>query len=136
MMNSDLMDTPELSDDEFDEMMSRLNERESRGKTATTKGALALQRLLNLAETRNSGQIHSIAQFIGACWNGRRHFNFFDLRILDTAISDDMLAVLDALRWAQADIENMVPDGHARVEAVLALWGMFGNGQHGQFICV
>jgi hypothetical protein len=58
------------------------------------------------------------------------------LRALDVEISDDMLAVLDALRWAKLSVGEMVPNGDSRIEAVLTAWAMFGPAQSGQFICV
>jgi hypothetical protein len=39
-------------------------------------------------------------------------------------ISDDMLACLDALRWAKADLHTLVPGGEERVQAVRAMWGL------------
>lgn len=106
----------------------------ARAAAATSKGAEALGRLLTLAESRDSGQIGRIALFIGGCWNGRRHFDLFDLRSLDESIGDDMLAVLDALRWGQADIGRVVEGGDARIRAMLERWGMCGEGQTGQVI--
>lgn len=111
-----------------------MKERDARADKATEKGAAALDRLLSLAETRDSGQIPRIASFIGACWNGRRHFDLFDLRMLDVKISDDMIAVIDALRWRRKDIDNMFPDANMRIVRVLERWGMYGEEQTGQAI--
>ena len=109
---------------------------ESRASEATNKGALALERLLDLAETRQSGQIERIASFLGGVWNGKRHFDLYDLRALDVEISDDMLAVIDALRWAKVSIGEMVQDGDRRIQSVLSGWNMYGPEQTRQFICV
>lgn len=116
--------------------IEQIQEYASRASTATTKGSHALERLIQLAETRQSGQIERIARFIGGVWNGKRHFDLYDLRALDIEISDDMLAVLDALRWAKVSIGDLVPDGDRRIQAVLTAWGMYGPNQTGQFICV
>ena len=35
-----------------------------------------------------------------------------------------MLCCLDALRWARADLYTLVPDGDARVRAVIDRWGL------------
>lgn len=107
---------------------------ETRAAAATSKGADALERLLTLAENRDSGQVARIARFIGGCWNGHRHFDLFELRAVDESISDDMLAVLDALRWARADIGRMVTDGERRIQSMLQLWGMYGPEQSGQLM--
>ena len=112
-----------------------MEERDARADKATEKGAAALDRLLSLAETRDSGQIPRIASFIGACWNGRRHFDLFDLRMVDLKISDDMIAVIDALRWKRKDINHMFPDANIRIVNVLERWGMYGEDQTGQAMC-
>jgi len=114
---------------------ARAEANENRADIATAAGAQALARLLTLAETRDSGQIRRVALFIGACWNGARHFDLFELRGLDAEISDDMLAVLDALRWARVAVEDLVPDGDKRIQKVLIAWGMYGEDQTRQFIC-
>jgi hypothetical protein len=98
---------------------------EQRSAEAQAKAAQAYSRLLNLAETRDSGQVFKIASFLAATYNGNAwKFDLFDLRILDVAISDDMLACLDALRWGKADLYQLVPDGDKRVQAVIKQWGM------------
>ena len=48
----------------------------------------------------------------------------FGLRAVDIAISDDMLCCMDALRWGRADLYTLVPDGDARVRAVIDRWGL------------
>jgi hypothetical protein len=35
-----------------------------------------------------------------------------------------MLCCLDALRWGHADLHTLVPDGDARVGAVIDRWGL------------
>ena len=78
-----------------------------------------------MAEQRDSGQIARVARFIAATYNGQDFsFDLFDLRALDVGISDDMLRCLDALRWAQADLYTLVPNGDARVRRVIARWGL------------
>ena len=116
--------------------LEQLRDHQGRASAATGQGAHALERLLRLAETRQSGQIERIASFLGGIWNGKRHFDLYDLRTLDVEISDDMLAVLDALRWARVGLGDLVPNGDRRIEAVLTRWGMYGPDQTGQFICV
>lgn len=98
---------------------------EQRSLNATTAGAQAFARLLHLAETRESGQIGRIARFLAASYNGQAFpFDPFELRMVDVAISDDMLCCLDALRWGRCDLHTLVPDGDARVRAVIDRWGL------------
>ncbi|MDP3222814.1 MAG: hypothetical protein Q8M96_06730 [Rubrivivax sp.] len=102
--------------------MERIKLRKS---TATAKGGQAFLRLLDLAETHESGQIHRIAAFIAATYNGEAFtLNLYELRAVDEAIGDDMLLCIDALRWGQADLHTLVPDGDRRVKAVIEKWGL------------
>ncbi len=92
---------------------------------ATQAGAQAFARLLKLAEERDSGQIPRIARFLAATYNGHAFpFDLFELRAVDIAISNDMLCCLDALRWGRADLHTLIPDGDARVRAVIERWGL------------
>jgi hypothetical protein len=98
---------------------------DSRSRQATQAGAQAFARLLELAEERDSGQIQRIARFLAATYNGEAFpFDPFELRTIDIAIGDDMLCCLDALRWGRADLHTLVPDGDARVRAVIDRWGL------------
>ena len=110
------MNTP-LDDD-----MQRM---ELRKREATAKGGHAFERLLQLAETRDSGQIRRIAFFLAATYNGEAFpFDLFELRAVDEAIGDDMLLCIDALRWGQCDLYRLVPDGDKRVKKVIEKWGL------------
>jgi hypothetical protein len=97
----------------------------TRSSEATAKGAQAFERLLQLAERRDSGQIARVARFIAAVYNGEAFpLDPFELRAVDIAISDDMLLCLDALRWGRADLYTLVSDGDARVRSVIDRWGL------------
>ena len=103
-------------DDEMQRMVLRKGE-------ATAKGGHAFQRLLQLAETRDSGQVRRVALYIAATYNGESFpFDLFELRAVDEAISDDMLLCIDALRWGQTDLHSLVPDGDRR-----RIWGGKGG---------
>ena len=92
---------------------------------ATAKGGHAFQRLLQLAETRDSSQVHRIALFIAATYNGEAFpFDLYELRAVEEGISDDMLLCIDALRWGQTDLHSLIPDGDRRVRAVIEKWGL------------
>ncbi|MBA3597229.1 MAG: hypothetical protein H0W40_07610 [Methylibium sp.] len=112
------MANPLDPDDDMQRMVLRKAE-------ATEKGGQAYQRLLQLAETHDSGQIHRIALFIAATYNGEAFpFDLFELRAVDEAISDDMLLCIDALRWGQSDLYRLVPNGDRRVQAAIEKWGL------------
>ena len=105
---------------DIDDDMQRLVLRKGE---ATAKAGHAFQRLLQLAETRDSGQVRRVALFIAATYNGEAFpFDLFELRAVDAAISDDMLLCIDALRWGQSDLHSLVPDGDRR-----RIWGGKGG---------
>ena len=107
------------------ETLDDLDDFSTRSDDAMRKGAQAFARLLHLAECRDSGQIPRIARFLAATYNGQDfQLDLFELRAVDMAISDDMLCCLDALRWGRADLHTMIPDGDARVRAVIERWGL------------
>ena len=97
---------------------------DARSRHATREGAPAFTMLLALAEQSASGQIPRIARFLAATYNGQAFpLDLFELRAVDIAISDDMLCCLDALRWGRADLYTLIPEGDARVRAVIEHWG-------------
>ena len=103
-------------DDDMQRMVVRKGE-------ATAKGGHADQRLLQLAETSDSGEVRRVAFFIAATYNGEAFpFDLFELRAVDEAISDEMLLCIDALRWGQSDLHSLVPDGDRR-----RIWGGKGG---------
>ena len=108
--------------EEFD---AALDDYPMRSRAASATSAQAFARLLRLAEERDSGQIPRVARFLAATYNGQAFpLDVFELRAVDVAISDDMLQCLDALRWGRADLYTLVPDGDARVRAVIQRWGL------------
>ena len=108
-----------------DAIEAEIAQYDARSRQATQAGAQAFARLLKLAEERDSGQIARIARFLAATYNSQAfQLDLFELRAVDVAISDDMLCCLDALRWARADLHTLVPNGDARVRAVIDRWGL------------
>ena len=51
-------------------------------------------------------------------------FDLFELRCLDVDVSDKILVCLDCLRWGNSDLFRLVPNGDARVRAVIEQWGL------------
>jgi len=108
-----------------DAIETELAQFDTLSRQATQAGAQAFARLLELAEERESGQIPRIVRFLAASYNGQAFaFDLFELRAVDIAIGDDMLCCLDALRWGRADLHTLIPDGDARVRAVIDRWGL------------
>ena len=96
-----------------------------RAVTAQAGAAHAFARLLLLCEKAEGGQARHVARFVASVYNGDAFpFDLFLLRMVDVAISDDMLVCLDALRWGLADLYRLVPGGDGRVQQVIKKWGM------------
>lgn len=107
----------------FSQMIADAAEWDRRAHEVQAKAAHAFARLLDIAETSDTGQASRVAKFIAGSYNGRAFpFDLFDLRCLDVPISDDMLLCLDALRWAKADLYKLVPEGESRVKSVIKTW--------------
>lgn len=98
---------------------------QGRSREATAKAAQAFQRLLHIAERSDTGQARRVANFIASTFNGQDFpFDLYELRTVDEAIGDDMLACIDGLRWGKADLHTLVPDGNNRVLRVIDSWGI------------
>lgn len=85
---------------------------------ATERGLAALDRLLRVAEERGPRQSRDIAVFLAAIWSNAP-LPLRTLRGLDAAVGDDMLAVLDAFRYARLDLAQHVEGGPARVARIV-----------------
>lgn len=108
----------------WDSLQQQQEEYARRAREAQSKAAQAYARLLDVAET-DAGQAKRVREFLAASFDGEQHqFNLFSLRALDAAISDDILLVIDAIRWAQTDVYNLVPNGYVRVVAILERYGI------------
>jgi hypothetical protein len=70
---------------------------------ATARGGQAFLRLLQLAETGDSGQVARIVDVSAF------KFDLFDLRKVDQASGDDLLDFLDAQRRGQRRLEHTGP---------------------------
>lgn len=111
-----------MNDVNFNDDMERMR---SRSSEATAKAGQAFLRLLQIAERSDSGQARRIAGFIASTYNGQVFpFDLYELRTVDEAIGDDMLACIDGLRWGKADLHTLVPEGDARVRRLLDSWGI------------
>lgn len=97
-----------------------------RSNQATVAGAEAFGRLVSFAELSDTGQGRTASRFVAAVI-GARPYDMHDLRAVDIAISDDMLICLDALRWKQVALTDLVPDGRARCIALCKAKGLIGE---------
>lgn len=98
---------------------ARMTTQEIRSYQATEQGLVALDRLLRLAEERTPAQARDLVEFIAAIWNNKP-LPLATLRGLEPEIGDDMVAVLDAFRYARLSLVEHVEGGPARVSRVLA----------------
>ncbi|HET8747630.1 MAG TPA: hypothetical protein VFM98_18675 [Ramlibacter sp.] len=98
---------------------ARMLGEEMRSHEATEQGLAAFDRLLRLAEERDARHTRDILVFLSAVWSNRP-LPLATLRGLDPAVGDDMLAVLDAFRYARLDLVEAVEGGPRRVAHLLA----------------
>jgi hypothetical protein len=92
---------------------------EMRSHDATERGLAAFDRLLRRAEERDARHTRDILAFVSAVWSNRP-LPLNTLRGLDGDVGDDMLAVLDAFRYARLDLVEAVDGGPRRVARLLA----------------
>ncbi|MEJ8836377.1 DUF7673 family protein [Ramlibacter sp. AN1133] len=93
---------------------ARMLGEEMRSHEATELGLAAFDRLLRRAEERDARHSRDILAFVAALWSNRP-LPLNTLRGLDAAVGDDMLAVLDAFRYARLDLVEAVEGGPRRV---------------------
>jgi hypothetical protein len=97
---------------------ARMMMEEMRSHEATELGLAAFDRLLKRAEGHEPRGSREIAQFIHAVWF-ERPLPLATLRGLDSAIADDMMAVLDAFRYARLNLAEHVEGGPERLVKLL-----------------
>jgi hypothetical protein len=97
---------------------ARLMSEELSSHCATELGLGALDRLLRRLEERGPRKCRDIVDFILAIWNDQP-LPLRALRGQDAAIGDDMLAVLDAFRYARINLVQHVEGGPRRVGRAL-----------------
>jgi hypothetical protein len=97
---------------------ARMLAEEIRSHETTELGLAAFDRLLRRAEERETPHGRDILAFIAAVWSNRP-LPLNTLRGLDAATGDDMLAVLDAFRYARVDLVETVDGGPRRVARLL-----------------
>jgi len=94
-----------------------------RATAAENKAAQAYLRLIILIEREYGSQAKIVANWIAGCWHGDEHLvDLTDLRRLDVRLGDDLLACLDAFRWARRPLWMLIPDGDRRTIKALAEW--------------
>ena len=93
---------------------ARLMMEEISSHDATERGLAAFDRLLRAAEERRSRQARDILEFVAAVWNNQP-LPLITLRGLEQEVGDDMLAVLDAYRYARLSLVQHVEGGARRV---------------------
>jgi hypothetical protein len=97
---------------------ARLMAEEIDSHRATELGLAAFDRLLQLAEDGDTHVSRDVARFVGAVWN-HQPLSLVTLRGLPQPVGDDMVAVLDAFRYARLNLAEHVIGGARRVARVL-----------------
>jgi hypothetical protein len=97
---------------------ARLLGEEMSAHMATERGLAAFDRLLRVAEERGGAHRIDIVQFVASIW-GNKPLPLLALRGLPQPIGDDMVAVLDAFRWARLNLAEHVVGGPRRVAKLI-----------------
>ncbi|MBI5276837.1 MAG: hypothetical protein HY854_10290 [Burkholderiales bacterium] len=97
---------------------ARMFEEEIASHAATERGIAAFDRLLRVVQERGSPQAVDVAAFLRAVREGKA-LPLAALRVADRSVSDDMLAVLDAHRYARFNLVEHVEGGPRRVAKIL-----------------
>lgn len=97
---------------------ARLMSEELASYQATELGLAALDRLLRRLEERGPRKGRDLVDFILSVWNDQP-LALRALRGQDSATGDDMLAVLDAFRYARLNLVQHVEGGPRRVGRAL-----------------
>lgn len=101
-----------------------LVERNARMKADRTAGEAALRRLLPIAQ-RDTHQAMRVANFLLGLYNGHRFpFNLTNLRSLDDAIFEDVIAVLRMDANAYQEVHLYFDNGGLIFEKLADDWGM------------
>jgi hypothetical protein len=104
---------------------SRLLSEELEAHAATERGLEAFDRLLRQAEESRSPQAREIVAVVTAVWNNRP-LPLPSLRAVDQPTGDDLMALLDAYRWARFNLAEHVAGGPRRVGRLLERWATAG----------
>lgn len=98
---------------------ARLTMEELEAYRATERGLEALDRLLRIAEESHPGRATEIFGLLAAV-RDHQPISLDLLRGPPPAVAEDMLAVIDAYRWARLPLVEQVEGGPRRVARVLA----------------
>ncbi len=108
-------DAPKISGDDLRALF------ETRERGVTNAETLALERLIEIAK-RDTGQSRRVADFLLAWWNAGTcgRFELTDLWAVDSAISDDMVAVVGMIAKTNKYPDNL---GYAAdFKAIVRAW--------------
>lgn len=101
---------------------ARLTMEEFEAHRATERGLEALDRLLHIAQEAPAGEAGAIFSLLAAV-RDHQPLSLDLLRGPPPAVVEDMLAVIDAYRWARLPLVEQVEGGARRVAKVLARRG-------------
>jgi hypothetical protein len=100
---------------------ARMLEEEVSAHRATEAGLAAFDRLLKVVEERNVRHARDVALFLEAVWSNKP-LPLVAMRGLEQQVGDDMVAVLDAFRYARLNLAQHVEGGARRVARSLREW--------------
>jgi hypothetical protein len=122
---------PFIVEDDFEgtQLLSVFAQEIERIKRITTKdraaGEPALRRLVELCESRSSGQLHRIARFLAGLFNGDDYpYDLTLLRSLDLDLQLDCLRVLKMDMNPEKEVQRYFINGEQRFNALFSKFGI------------
>jgi hypothetical protein len=100
---------------------ARMFDEEMCAHEATERGLAAFERLLQLVELPESPHARAAAELLAAVWRDEP-LSLRRLRGLELGLSDDMVAVIDAFRYARLSLADQVEGGGIRLARALRIW--------------
>ena len=103
-------------------MLAREEHQQRELPAIRASGEVALRRLFDVAHG-HSGQCKVVARFLLGCYNGLRFpFDLTDLRMIDSQLFDDCMAVLKMDARPEQEVHCYFPSGGRKFEALAVNW--------------
>ena len=112
--------TPEEQAEISNRYIAEMREFQSSMEVTHRLGEPALRRLLELCESRNSGQIHKVARLLAGLYNGCAFpFDLTNLRCLDSSILNDCISVIRMDACPKKEVHRYFENGDDRWQKLI-----------------
>jgi hypothetical protein len=122
-MNHDQFQQVAQTDAAFLKFFSKQAELAKALREARKAGEPALMRLVELCETRDSGQVQRVARLLAGLYNGYAYpLDLTDLRGLDSDILEDCLAVMRMDSCPEKEVHEYFKNGTQRFTSIFKMF--------------